>query len=385
MANTITNVTPKLLAQGLMALRQNAILPQLINKSIGASQSGKGNVINVPIPSAITARSVTAGVTFATNVDSAPTVANVTLDRWYEAPFQLSDSDMAAVMDGVIPMQASEAIKALGNDIDTYILSKHTGLFNVTGVAGTTPFSGSLTAAANARKLLNKTLAPVNNRYGVLDPDAESNFLLNTEVLQAQARGDNQGIVEGFIGNKLGVQWHMDQNLTANTFTPGTAAVSSNWTFDGSNPAGATTAAVVFTASGTIKVGDVFALTAGGLQYVITAATTMVTATTQAISFYPGLRSATATGSALVVTDSVSGVTAYVPNLVFHRDCFAFASRPLQDIQGLGNAISSAVDPVTGIALRLEVSRQYRQTTFSYDILYGANVIRPELGAKIRG
>ena len=81
----------------------------------------------------------------------------------------------------------------------------------------------------------------------------------------------------------------------------------------------------------------------------------------------------------------MSGVTAYVPNLVFHRDCFAFASRPLQDIMGLGNSISSAVDPVTGIALRLEVSRQYKQTTFSYDILYGANVVRPELGAKIRG
>lgn len=385
MANTITNVTPKLLAGGLLALRQNAILPQLVNKSIGASQSGKGNVINVPIPSAITARAVTPAVTLAANQDSAPTVANVTLDRWYEASFQLSDSDMTAVMDGVMPMQASEAIKALGNDIDTYILSKHTGIFNVTGVAGTTPFSGSLTAAANARKLLNKTLAPVNNRYGVLDPDAESNFLLNTQVLQSEQRGDSGGIVEGYVGTKLGVQWHMDQNLTANTYTPGTAAVVSSWTFDGSNPVGATTAAVVFTGSGTIKVGDVFSLTAGGLQYVFTAAATMVTAATQAVSFYPGLRSAVATGSALVVSDNVSGVTAYVPNLVFHRDAFAFASRPLQDIQGLGNSIQSAVDPVTGIALRMEVSRQYKQTTFSYDILYGCNIVRPELGAKIRG
>ena len=33
MSNTITNVLPKLLAQGLRALRENAILPQLINKS----------------------------------------------------------------------------------------------------------------------------------------------------------------------------------------------------------------------------------------------------------------------------------------------------------------------------------------------------------------
>lgn len=385
MSNTITNVTPQLLAQGLRALRENAIFPRLVNKSYGTLAQQKGNVINIPLPSAISARSVTAAVAQATNQDSAPTVVNVTLDQWKEATFQLSDSDMAAVMEGVMPMQASEAVKALANAMDQYIIGKHTGIFNVTGVAGTTPFNASLTAAANARKLLNKTLAPVDDRYGVIDPDAESNFLLNTNILQADQRGDAQGIVNGYIGTKLGASWHMDQNLTGQTFTPGTAAVVSSWTFDGSNAAAATTAAVVFTGSGTIKVGDVFSLTSGGLQYVVTAAATMATGVTQAISFYPGLRVAVATGSALVVSDNVSGVTAYVPNMVFHRDAFAFASRPLQDVEGLGNAISSAVDPITGVALRLEVSRQYKQTTFSYDILYGANLIRPELAAKIRG
>ncbi len=43
------------------------------------------------------------------------------------------------------------------------------------------------------------------------------------------------------------------------------------------------------------------------------------------------------------------------------------------------------VDPVSGIALRLEVSRQYKQTTFSYDILGGAQLIRPELAAIVAG
>lgn len=385
MANTITNVVPKLLAQGLLALRQHCAVARLANKSYGNLAQQKGNVINVPIPSAITARSVTPSITMNSNVDSAPTVALVTLDRWMEAPFHMSDNDIVSCMEGVIPMQASEAIKALGNDIDTYLLGKHVGFFNVVGVAGTTPFNGSLTVAGTARAKLNKTLAPVSDRYAVIDPDAENNFLLNTNILQADQRGDQGGVIEGSIGKKLGIQWFMDQNLTANTFTPGAAAVVSSWTFDGSNPVGATTAAVVFTGSGAVKIGDVFSLTAGGLQYVFTAAATAVTGVTMAVSFYPGLRSATATASALVVSDSVSGVTAYVPNLVFHRDAYAFASRPLADITVPGNIVQSQVDPETGIALRLEVSRQYKQTTFSYDILYGGNVIRPELGAKIRG
>lgn len=384
MSNTITNVLPKLLAQGLMALRQNAILPQLVNKSYQGLAAQKGNVINVPIPSAISTRSVTPAVTFAANVDTSPTVAVVTLDRWREAPFQLNDNDMVSVMDGFIPMQASEAIKSLGNDIDTYILSKHTGLFSIVGTAGTTPFNASLTAAASARGLLNKTLAPMTDRCAVIDPDAEALLLQNSPVLNPFASDAiaEAGIIQGSIGRKLGVEWYMDQNLTANTYTPGTAWTTS-WTFDGSNAIGATTAAVVFTGSGTINVGDIFTLTSGGLGYVITVATTMVTAATQAISFYPGLRAAVATASALLISGSTG--TAYVPNLMFHRDCFAFASRPLADIMGLGHEMVSATDPVTGIALRLEVSRQYKQTTFSYDILCGAACVRPELGAKIKG
>jgi hypothetical protein len=173
----------------------------------------------------------------------------------------------------------------------------------------------------------------------------------------------------------------MDQNLASISYTPGTAWLT-GWVFDGSNAAGVSTAAVVFTNSGTVKIGDVFSLTAGGLGYVVTAATTAVTSTTMNLSFYPPLRSAVATAASLVIG---AGATAYQVNLAFHRDCFAWASRPLGDIAGLGNSMLAASDPVSGIALRLEASRQYRQMTLAYDILGGSNVVRRELGVKIKG
>jgi kynurenine formamidase len=79
-------------------------------------------------------------------------------------------------------MQASEAIKALANAVDSYILGKHTGIFSASGAATTTPFASDLTVAGKARVKLNKQLAPVDDRRAVLDPDAEGQLLTVADI-----------------------------------------------------------------------------------------------------------------------------------------------------------------------------------------------------------
>jgi len=378
MANTITNVLPKLLAQGLMALRQQAIMPRLVNRSYENLASQKGNAINIPIPSAINAESVTPSHAWSTVTSFAPTVAVVTLDFWREAKFHLSDSDVKSVMDGTIPMQASEAIKALANAIDSYILGKHIGIYGAAGTAGTTPFATSITeGGTSSRTLLNKQLAPMDNRRAVLDPTAEGQFLALSNIIQVDQRGDQGGIINGTIGRKLGIDWYMDQNVP--TYTPGTAWAT-GWTAAASSTVGLATLSLLnSTAAGTVNAGDIFTIAGASQQYVVTAAAT-VASSAVTVLIDPPLVSAVATAAAITVVG-----TAYTANLVFHRDAFAWASRPLADIQGLGNNMMSAIDPVSGIALRLEMSRAYKQTIFSYDVLGGAALVRPELAVKLLG
>lgn len=381
MSNTITNVLPKILADGVMALRQRAVMAQLVNRDFRSQAAQKGNVINVPIPSAIAARAVTPAVAFATNVDSSPTSAAVTLDQWYESPINLSDNDWASVDPMFLAMQGSEAVKSLINTVDAMILGLHVGFYGYSGAAGTSPFQGSLTVAASAAMVLSQQLADLDNRRAVINPTAEAYLKLNTQILQFDQRGDTAGLIEGTIGRKLGFDWYMDQNIT--TYTPGTGWVTGFAASTVGGAVGDTTLNIVnATSSGTIKVGDIFTVGAG--QYVITAAATTTSSSgagkALAVSFYPALATAVATSSAIAVL-----ATAYTVNLAFHRDAIAFASRPLSGVFQSGNIFQAPTDPISGIALRLELSRQYKQETLSYDCLWGANVVRRELGSKILG
>jgi hypothetical protein len=382
-ANTITNVLPKMLAQGVLALRQNAVTPRLVNRDYESVAAQKGNVINIPIPSAIAARAVTPSVVMNSNVASAPTVALITLDHWYEAPFEVTDNDVLSMSDTFFPMQASEAIKALANDADAYLLGKHTGFYGAAGTAGTTPFATTISAASDARKKLNKQLAPNDQRWGMLDPDAEANFLALSNILQVDQRGDQGGIVSGTIGTKLGIDWYMNQNITS--FTPGTGWVTGYALVTAGLAAGAATVTVLnATASGTVKVGDIFTIAGSSLQYAITAAVNVTSSsgagTHSTFTFYPAAVTAAVSAAAITVIG-----TAYVVNLVANKYALAWASRPLRQSMIDGHVFQSPTDSISGIALRLEISRQYKLETLSYDYLAGANVVRPELGVKLMG
>jgi hypothetical protein len=379
MPNVLTAVTDKLLAQGLVTLRQQAVMPRLVNRQYEVLAGRKGSSIDVPIPSAIAAQQVAPATVPPANTDSAPTSVNIPLDQWWEAPFYLTDKEVMEVIEGFVPMQAGEAIKSLANKVDTHILSLAAKVYGLAGTPGTTPFATDLKAYLDARKVLNRQLAPMDNRAVVMDVDAEANAIGLRAFQDASFRGDTQGIIQGQIGYKLGATWVLDQNVAS--FTPGTASGST--TNAAGYALGATTITLASAGTGTLVVGDIVKFAGDNQTYAIVTGDTDVS-NGGSIVIAPGLQKAIP-ASATAISVQGSGQTR-VNNLVFHRDCFALASRPLetQDMFGLGN-FRSAVDPISGLVLRVEISRQHKQTRFSYDILWGAQCVRPELGCIMAG
>ncbi len=377
--NTLTNIMPKILARGLMVLREQAIFPRLVNGDYSSEAAKKGSTIDVPIPSAVVASAVTPAEVPPAPGSSSPGVVQVPLDQWYKANFFLTDKEQAEIDRNAhfLPLQAGEAIRAIANTVNASLAAEYKGVFGFVGTSGTTPFASTVNGATDARKMLNRQLCPRDNRRAVVDYDAEANMLALAQFSDAEKVGSAQVKIEGEIGRKYGIDWNTDDAVP--THTAGTAAGAT--TNNAGYAVGIKTVTLASAGTGTILVGDIFTLAGQTQTYVVTAGDADVS-NGGTISFEPGLKVALAASTVAITLKAT-----HVANLVFHRDAFAFANRPLADSDmGLGGSkILSIQDPVTGIALRLEVSRQHKQTVWEFDLLWGVKLVRRELAVRLAG
>lgn len=372
MANALAEVIDKLLAQGLLALREMAITPFLVNRQYEDTPGTQGSTVDVPIPSALTVRDVVPGPVPPAPEDSTPTSVPIALSRWKEVAFHLTDKDRSEIMDGVTNMQASEAIRKIVNDVDTFVLGLANQFFGVAGVAGTTPFADEKTTdASSSRTVLNRQLAPKDPRHAILDPDAEGNALNVRAFQDLSYNGSTQAIIEGNLNRKLGFNWWMDQNIQSHV-----AGTATGYLVNGAHTIGTKTI-VVDTGTGDYVAGDIITFANHTQTYVLTAA---VGGPATSITIEPGLQVAVPDNTA--IADPIAD---HVMNVVFHRDAIALVSKPMAETDHPASIISQAIDEISGLVLRLEVSRQHRQDQFAFDVLYGANVIRRELGMRLLG
>jgi len=380
MANSLDNIMPKILARGLLALREQAVMPRLVNGDYSSQAATKGQTIDVPISVAQTATDVTPSNTNPAPANTTPGLVQISLDQWKKTDFHLTDKDMAEIDRNAhfMPLQASEAIRALSNAVNEHIHSKYLGVYGFTGTGGTTPFASTVTDATNSRKVLNQQRAPKSSRRGVLDFDADANALALAPFADADKTMSAQVKIEGEIGRKYGIDWVADDAVKTHT----AGSLQATGGLVGSTTAAGTASLDIQSASavGNMVIGDIFTIAGDTQTYVVKATVSAITsATAKTVTIDPPLTAIASSAAAITIKPT------HVVNLVFHRDAFAFANRPLTMDMGLGNQIMSMTDPVTGLTLRLEVSRQYKQVVWEFDILWGSELVRAELATRLAG
>lgn len=386
-ANTLQTLIPTLFAQGLKSLRSNCVMPGLVNSDFGTEVKQKGDTIQVPIPSAMAVNDVVPGPVAPDPQGVAPATASIPLNNWKEAPFTLTEKELAAVVDGVVPIQLSAAVEAIATNINASILGLYRGVYGYVGTAGTTPFASDLTASTQARKVLGIQRAPTQNRRIVLGPDAEANALGLPQFTNAMAAADDGIIREGVIGRKLGFDWAMDQQIPTHAAGSLTGTVTINGAQgagNGSLDSGATGVVSLGTAAGAavnLVQGDILTFAGDSQTYVVLAAATIGASSTGTVNISPALRIPKSGG------ESVQVKASHVVNLAFHRDAFAFASRPLANESLTERADQSfqVADPVSGLTMRLTFREEFHRTRLAFDVLWGVGLVRKELAVRVAG
>lgn len=376
MANTISDATPIIVSKFLASLRKNAVATRLINRNFDPSPAEKGEAIYVPIPGALTTTDVTPGAVPPTPGDSAITKVSITLDKWKRVLFHLTEKEAVQIANSADYRNAQfdEAQSSLANQINTDVLALYQKVYGYVGTAGTTPFATTTTAATDARKVLQKQLAPPEGRSFLVDPDAEANALSLAAFQYVQNAGNDDVMQEGRIGRRLGFDFYSSTLVPTHTAGTGTGYLVNN----GAGVAAGATSAIVDTGSGTIVVGDIVTFNGDSQTYTVTSALASNT-----FSFSPAKVTASADNTAITVKAS------HVVNLAFARDAFTLATRPVLSTGATsmpgGTVTTLVADPISGLNLRMDVIPGYHQTTFEVSMLYGVACLRPEFACRIAG
>jgi len=376
-----------ILARGLNVLRETAIMPQLVNQGYSLTPARKGQTVNVPYSKAKTTYDVTPSNTLLSPADSAPATIPIALNNWKGVNFYLTDKERTQIMkeDNFLPLETAEAMRALGNVVNSNLLSLYTKVYGYVGTAGTTPFSNSTdrTATKDATLLatkLNDQLCPKSNRQAVVDSAAEAEMLALPQFANLDKSGDSQVVTEATMGRKYGFNWHSENAIVTHTagVPGGTPLVNGAHAADATARSDTLAVDGMTITTGTYLAGDVITVAGHSQTYTVLADATANGSGEATLSIAPGLQAAVADNAAVTLKAS------HVVNLGFHPQAFALATAPFEaDLNDNPNVWLK--DPVTGLVVRLEIMRQYKQTVWEFDILWGSECVRPEFASRLAG
>lgn len=230
------------------------------------------------------------------------------------------------------------------------------------GTAGTTPFSANTSAwTKQARKALVNNLSEIDpaSVHLVLGTDAMANALELPNFQRQDYGAGAEALARGQMSDKLGASWFENQLVPDVTGPTG-------YLVDGAKTVNSVKMNID-TGTGQIDAGMLFTIAGDTTVYV---AQNSGKGDDFDMQFAPKLAAAAANNVAITFTD-------HVYNMAFHRDGLGFVSRPLASSgEGDPGRFTSMVDELTGLSLRLEVTREFKQTRYSYDILYGVDAVR---------
>lgn len=384
MANTF--LTPDMIAtEALVLLQSNLIATRLFSRRYEADLNPA-----MKVGDRVRIRRRSQGVvdeyngTSITIRDVQETNTTLILEKHFDASIKITDKERTLNIVDFSEQVLAPRMVEMGERIDSYALGKLKDIPNPAGPSEAAPAAlpASIGDMANVEKTINDLKVPTVPRYQVASTTYKATLLGVTSFVEVDKSGASDALRAAEIGRIMSFDTFMGQNVDTATFTSGT---QTTMVVDGSGSPiakGATTIPYdgAGVAAGTLLVGDIVNI-AGYGNVVIATADTAVTSAGSIIIKEP-LREDVADNAAAVNYDG-GGNTRAQHGAVFHPDCFAFVTAPL-DLPVSAEA-AYIQDEATGLSIRAvyDYDRDAKADVLSLDILVGALMADGRLGAQI--
>jgi hypothetical protein len=387
MANTF--LTPDVIArEALVLLQSNLVSQRLFSRRYEADLNAGAKVGD-----SIRIRRRSDGVvdeyngTSITVRDIVETNLSLVLEKHFDASIRITDRERTLDLVDFSEQVLAPRMVEMGERIDSYCLTKLTQLPNVAGPSEDAPAAlpNSIGSMALVEKTLNDQKVPLFPRYQIASTTYKATLLSVDSFVEVNKSGATDALRRAEIGEIMGFETFMGQNVPTSTFTSGTqtSAVLDNGAGGNTNNQANAISIVVdgaAVATGTLLAGDILSIAGYGNVTVKTPVTFASSAATVAI--VEPLRSSLTDNAAVTVYDG-GGNTRQCHGAVFHPDAFAFVAVPL-DLPVSADA-SYISDPATGLSIRAvyDYDRDRKSDVLSLDILVGAGVVDGRLGAQV--
>ena len=329
----------------------------------------------------------------------------VTLSTQFHVDTQFTTQDLALSLDMFSDRVLKPAVAAVANKIDfDGATMARMNTANIVGTPGTPPTS--LLTYLTAQAYLDSEGAPRDgNRTCVIEPFTGATIVDSLKGLFVPSDRIGMQYEKGLMGrDSAGMNWKMDQNISAQTFGTYTGTATINTSTDtGILTSGwAQTSTLTLSKTGTFtpNVGDTFTIAnvyavnpqnrqAYGSNKLRNFVVTAISGNSVTVS--PAVISGGQFQNVSITSPGASAVTPFnqagavsPQNIVMHRNAFTLATADLELPDGVHFA-GRASDKELGLSLR--VVRQYTINNDSIptrvDVLYGWAPLYPELACRV--
>jgi len=404
MSNSILTID-MITRKALEILENNLVVTRTVNRQYDSSFAVEGAKIGSTLRIRKPDRAlVSEGATLTTQEEDEQ-YASLTVSSQKHIGVNFSSAEMALSLDDFADRVLKPRISQLASSIDADVANAYKKVYNSVGTPGAIP-STSL-VLLQAQQKLNENATMMNPRYAVVNPAANAALVEGMKGFFNPSDTISRQFKNGYLGSGILGYDEISMSQSIKQHTNGSRSASATLKVDGAVSVEGQSTLSVDGDSGavTFKVGDVFTVagvyavnpqtreSTGSLQqFTVTADNEATNGSWNSIAVSPAMYTAgqaLATISAFPANNAVVTVVGtasaqYAQNLVYHKDAISFATADLLLPQGVDMASRQVHN---GISLR--IVRQYDinhdKMPCRIDVLYGYDVIRPEMACRVWG